>query len=141
MAIVVAEPLVIPAGIQELECFRRWARSEDFPEDGRIDFIAGSLEVDMSPEDLYTHGAAKTEIATELQLLVSRPGLGTVFVDRARFTCAAADLSAEPDVVAVFWETIDAGRVQEVPAVGREGERYVELDGAPDLVVEVLSDS
>jgi Uma2 family endonuclease len=141
MPIAVAEPLSLPAGIHELDGFRRWSRSRAFPETGRIDFVAGSLEIDRSPEDLYTHGAVKAEIAAELQLLVSRPGLGSVFVDRTRVSCAPAALSAEPDVVVVFWESIDAGRVQEIPAVSDRPGRYVELEGAPDLVVEILSDA
>ncbi len=138
---VVAQPISIPAGIHELEGFRRWARSRAFPESGRIDFVAGSLEIDISPEDLYTHGVVKAEIAAELQLLVSRSGRGSVFVDRTRVTCVSADLSAEPDVFAVFWESIDAGRVKEIPAVSDQTGRFVELEGAPDLVVEILSDA
>ena len=39
------------------------AAPDDFPERGRIDYIAGQIEVDMSPEDLFTHGSLKTEIA------------------------------------------------------------------------------
>ncbi len=49
--------------------------------------------------------------------------------------------SAEPDVVMVFWDTLDSGRVREVPAASEKTGRYVELEGAPDLVVEILSDS
>ena len=61
------ETFCIPAtATRDLEGFRRWARSDRFPERGRIDYLAGDLEVDMSPEDLYTHGTVKTEIATVL---------------------------------------------------------------------------
>jgi hypothetical protein len=35
----------------ELEGFRRWAFSAEFPEIGRIDYLAGDVEVDTSPED------------------------------------------------------------------------------------------
>jgi len=45
------EQIEIPT-IHNLAEFRRWALSEDFPERGRIDYIAGKIEVDMSPEDM-----------------------------------------------------------------------------------------
>ncbi len=61
--------------------------------------------------------------------------------DRTRISNAKAALSAEPDVVVVFWDTLDSGRAREVPAASEKPGRYVELEGAPDLVVEILSDS
>ncbi len=126
--------------IADLAEFREWARSEDFPERGRIDYIAGGLEVDMSPEDLYTHGTIKLEIAAELHARIARPRLGSVFVDRCRFSSPAAQLSVEPDVAVVLWESIDGGRVRPIPSKARRPGRYIEIEGAPDLVVEVVSD-
>ena len=137
------DPLRIPAGAGALDGFRRWARSPEFPETGRIDYLAGELEVEMSPEDLYTHGAPKAEIAATLQELIARSGRGAVFVDRARVTVPEAGesgLSAEPDVTVVLWESLDSGRVREVPAAGAAPGRFVELQGPPDLIVEVVSD-
>ncbi len=121
--------------------FRAWAVSSCFPEHGRIDFLAGDLEVDMSPEDLHTHGVVKTEISTILNLLVAHAGLGEIYIDRARISSPRADLSVEPDVVVVFWETLDSGRLRYIPAASGEPDRYVEMEGAPDLVVEIVSDS
>lgn len=43
--------------VQSLSAFRAWAMSGDFPEQGRIDYIDGRIEVDRSPEELYCHGA------------------------------------------------------------------------------------
>lgn len=134
------DPLRIPAGARGLDGFRRWARSPEFPETGRIDYLAGELEVEMSPEDLYTHGAPKAEIAATLQELIARSGEGVVFVDRARVTVPEAGLSAEPDVTVVLWESLDSSRVREVPAAGAAAGRFVELQGPPDLIVEVVSD-
>ena len=131
----------IPGQARDLAGFRAWAVSPRFPERGRIDFLAGDLEVDMSPEDLQTHSLVKTEIAAVLQLLVTRQGLGEVYVDRARISSPAADLSVEPDVVVVLWETLDSGRLRDVPAASGKPGRYIEMEGAPDLVVEILSDS
>jgi Uma2 family endonuclease len=129
----------IPATARHLAGFREWACSDDFPERGRIDFLAGDLEVDMSPEELDTHGLVKTEVATVLQLLVGRQNLGSVYVDRGRVSSPSANLSVEPDVVVVFWETLDRGRVRKVPSKKRP-DRFMELEGPPDLIVEIVSD-
>ena len=135
------ETLHIPAKAFRLEGFRAWAQSRAFPEHGRIDFLEGDLEIDMSPEDLYTHGTVKTAITATLHFLVAEPGLGYVVSDRSRVSSPQADLSAEPDVVVLFWGSIERGQVKEVPSAKGEPGRYVELEGAPDLVVEVISDS
>lgn len=136
----VEKPFRIPAYAWSFEGFRRWARSRQFPQYGRIDYIAGALEVDMSPEEIYTHSAVKVEIAVKLHSRIVGPGLGTIHIDSTRITLPAAHLSAEPDVVVVLWESLDEGRVREVPRK-RNPERSVELVGAVDLVVEVISDS
>jgi Uma2 family endonuclease len=134
------ETFCIPAtATRDLEGFRRWARSDRFPERGRIDYLAGDLEVDMSPEELHTHGLTKSEIATALQLLVAHPNKGYVYIDRARISSPAAQLSVEPDVVVVLWDSLDQGRVREVPTDKPEEGRLIEMEGAPDLVVEVVS--
>jgi len=137
----IEEQVEIPLGVRTLADFRRWAASDDFPERGRIDFISGSLEVDMSPEDLFCHGTLKGEIHGVLHQLVKRGRLGHLFVDRARVSCPEADLSAEPDVVFLSTETRASGRVRLVPKSGGEQGRYVEIEGPPDLIVEVVSDA
>lgn len=137
-------PLRIPPGVHDLERFRRWARSDRFPERGRIDYIGGRLEVDMSPEDLLTHGTVKTEIGAVLQQRISWEERGDIYIDRGRISSPGASLSVEPDVVVVLWESIDAGRIREIPKRRRQRERperFIELEGTPDLVVEVISDS
>lgn len=133
--------LHIPRQARDLDGFRAWAVSPDFPERGRIDFLAGDLEVDMSPEELHTHGLSKSEIAATLHLLIARQELGHVYIDRSRISSPAADFSVEPDVVVVFWQTLDEGRCREIPGSSRKREgRYIEMEGAPDLVVEIVSD-
>lgn len=133
-------PFLIPASARDLEGFRRWARSDRFPDYGRIDYLGGNLEVDMSPEEIYTHGTVKVEISTELQLRIGRPGLGSVLSDRTRISSPAAELSAEPDVVVVLWKSLEAGRIREISKSKKDPERLVEFEGTPDLVVEVISD-
>jgi Uma2 family endonuclease len=135
------ESIRIPRQARDLAGFRAWAVSPRFPRRGRIDFLAGDLEVDMSPEELHTHGLTKSEIGSALHLLVAREGLGNVYIDRARISSPLANLSVEPDVVVVFWETLDQGRVREISRSRRNPDRFIEMEGAPDLVVEILSNS
>lgn len=129
----------IPDTAWTLEGFRAWALSRDFPQRGRIDYLAGSIEVDMSPEELRTHVLVKTEVGVTLHELVARRERGAVYIDGARVSSPAGRLSVEPDVVVVLWDSLDAERIREVPSP-RTG-KYMELEGAPDLVVEVVSDS
>ena len=140
-ALILDFDLRIPAEVYTLERFREWCRSEDFPETGRLDFLDGEVEIDMSPEDLYPHGVVKSALASALHALVAGDrDAGNVFVDRTRVSSREAGLSVEPDVVVVLWSSLAAGTVREVPAArGGEG-RFIELEGAPDLVVEVVSD-
>ncbi len=133
--------LRVPPDAGTLEGFRRWSSSESFPEKGRIDFLDGELEIDLSPEDIYTHGGAKTALTAALYGQVVETGRGAVYVDCTRVVSVSARLSVEPDVLAVLWDSLATGRVREVPAASRKEGRFIELEGAPDLVVEVLSDS
>jgi len=127
--------------ISSLADFRRWLRADDFPERGRIDYIAGQIEVDMSPEDLFTHGTLKTEIASVVYTRVKNLANGIVLIDRSRVTCPAADLSVEPDVVFLSHATVDAGLVTFVERASEEPDRFIEIEGPPDLIIEAVSDS
>jgi Uma2 family endonuclease len=135
------EDVRIPGDLHDLEEFRRWSHGEQFPERGRIDYLQGDIEVDKSPEDLYSHGTVKVAIASRLHGLVADQNRGYVFVDRARVVSPAAGLSVEPDVVVVLRESLDGGRIRNVPSIAPRAGSYVELEGAPDLVVEVISNS
>lgn len=85
-AIIPEEPnLRIPKDAYSFEGFQRWVESDDFPETGRIDYLKGELEIDMSPEDLHTHGAPKAAITATLHHLIAGR-LGEVFVDSTRVT-------------------------------------------------------
>ena len=136
--VVLEEDLEIPL-VRSLAEFRAWATSEDFPETGRIDYIAGRIEVDMSPEDLFTHGTLKVRLVSVLDRLVEESDLGHILSDRARVSSPEADLSAEPDIVFVSHQAIESGRVRLIPKAG-QAERFIELEGAPELVVEIVSD-
>jgi Uma2 family endonuclease len=138
--VVFEEQLEIPS-IRDLADFRAWALSDEFPERGRIDYVDGRIEVDMSPEDLFTHGTLKVEVTSEIQQRVAQLDLGFVFSGETRVSSVAGNFSAEPDVVVVSYQALEDGRVTLVPkSTGEEG-RYVEIEGAVDLIVEIVSDS
>lgn len=137
-----ADDVEVPPSVQDFESFRRWTHSEEFPESGRIDFLLNRIEVDMSPEDLYTHGSVKAAIAYALFRIVEEEReAGDVFVDSTRIVSETAELSAEPDIVVVLNKSIDSGKVRWVRKTSGEQGRFVEWEGGPDLIVEIVSDS
>jgi hypothetical protein len=115
-AVILEEDFQIPAEVFSLRRFRRWSQGERFPEQGRIDYLDGLVDVDLGPEDLYTHGVVKTAVAAELHARIVKTGRGNVFVDKTRIVSPSAALSAEPDVLVVLWESLREGRAREVPA-------------------------
>jgi Uma2 family endonuclease len=135
------EQIEIPLDIGSLADFRRWALSDRFPETGRIDFVAGRIEVDMSPEDLFCHGTLKVELVRVLGQRVKDASLGHLFTDRTRVSSVDAGLSVEPDIVLNCHETLRSGRVRLVPKSGGRPGQYVEVEGPPDLIVEIVSDT
>ena len=95
----------------------------------------------MTPEDLYTHGSPKTAIVAVLSQEIYVPQKGLVFIDSARISSDAANLSAEPDIVVILAKSLESGCVRLIPKASGAPERYVEIEGAVDLVVECVSDS
>ncbi|MFL5343118.1 MAG: Uma2 family endonuclease [Gemmataceae bacterium] len=124
--------------MNDLESFRRWSDSRRFPEVGHIYYYDGAVHVDMSKEQLYTHGAVKMEYAVVLGNLVKAARSGRLWCDSAYVTHEGADLSCVPDFVFVSWEALRGRRVR--PIEGRET-GYVELEGSPDMALEIVSDS
>ena len=139
-SIIFQEQLEVPGDIGSLADFRRWATSDGFPDQGRIDYIAGCIEVDMSPESLYTHGGLKVELVRVLAQLVRDDDLGELYTDHARISSVPADLSAEPDIIFLSHASIDSASVQFVEKANRADDA-IEIEGGPDLVVEIVSDS
>lgn len=123
-----------------LAAFRRWALSDDSPSRGRFDFIDSEIEVEWEPEDFFTHGTLKGELLRGISDEIGKAEGGYLFT-RARFSCPATNLSAQPDGTFVSVQSVESGRIGLMPKPGGEAWQYVELEGPPDLVVEVVSDS
>lgn len=135
--IIFEEKVAIPADVTDVESFRRWALSPRFPDRGRFSFLAGEVWFDMSPEELLTHNRVKGEFARILGNLLASTPTGYFFHDRALLTCPLVGLSTEADGTFVSFESLRSGRVRMVE--GTKG--FVELEGAPDMVLEVVSPS
>lgn len=130
-----ADEAFIPLGITDLASFRRWADSELYPDRGKFHYLQHEIWVDLHPEPLFTHNLVRTSLTSTLSELRDD---GYFFMSGIRFSHVAADLSAQPDLVFVSFAAIQQGKVQFVR--GRLG-GYVELEGSPELVVEIISPS
>src|SRR4051812_13315606 len=73
--------VIVPPSAHTLAGFRTWAKSDDFPERGRISFLDREIFIDMSPEELETHLQVKTEIGYVLVGLNKRTKLGEFYAD------------------------------------------------------------
>jgi len=139
-SVVFGEQLEIPLSIGSLPEFRQWALSTDFPKTGRIDYIHGKIEVDMSPENLFSHGTLKAKLGYAMVARTEELALGHVFIDSTRISNVEARLSSEPDILVLSQAAIDEGRVRLIAASSHEPNSFVEIEGSPDLVVEIVSD-
>lgn len=130
--------VTVPDWVVDVESFRRWADAEDFPDHVRVGYLKGEVWVDMSKEQLFTHSRVKMRITSTLDRLVEQGNLGFVFADGVLLSNEEAVLSGNPDAVFVSTASVQCKRVQLVEGV-EEG--YVELEGSPDMVLEVVSSS
>lgn len=130
----------MPASAWHHAGFRVWVKSDELPDDVRVAFVEGEVFVEMSPDSIESHNKVKTAVTATLERIVQEEDLGEVYSDRALLTHPGAELSTEPDAIFASWATFESRRLELVPKARDESD-YVELVGAPDLVVEVVSDS
>ncbi|MBC7855415.1 MAG: Uma2 family endonuclease [Pirellulaceae bacterium] len=133
-----APPIHIPASAFSFAGFRRWANSPDYPQHGRICYIRGEIEVDRNADELRHHNPVKSAILADLTHLIRAEKLGKVLADGVRLVNEDGDVISEPDLVFASYESIQSGKVRYVPSVD-ESDRLVEMEGTPDLVLEVVS--
>jgi Uma2 family endonuclease len=132
-------PVTVPArATSSLDSFREWIGDHDLPEKTRTDYYRGEVWIDMSQEQLFTHGAVKTEIARVLSDIAKREKLGRYWCNGILVTIPEAELSGNPDGTFVSHHAVASGNVTFTP--GAEG-GYVEVVGVVDMVLEVVSDS
>jgi Uma2 family endonuclease len=122
-----------PDWVRDLSSFRRWAKSDDFPRRGWYAYLNGGLWADPTMETLE-HNKLKIKVGSVLTALVEDSDIGQFLGDRMLLTNAAAGLSTEPDGMFVSYEAIRSGRARLT-----EGTDSLELEGSPDMVLEVVS--
>src|SRR5436305_12270315 len=111
----------IPVWVKDLDSFRRWSRSDEFPEHGRLSHLAGELWVDLSMERA-AHNRIKGVLSEEVGRLVRDQELGRSFHDGMRLVHVGAEISTEPDGMFVSHDALDTGRV-----VLEEGDEALEV--------------
>jgi Uma2 family endonuclease len=143
--VVFAEPLNgstvhVPTSAHTYEGFRAWTLSDDFPEQGRITYIRGRVYVDLTMEELEGHNKVKMEITRVLANINAEEDLGEAYCDGARIANPEGDVSSEPDALFCLWETLESRRAVFLPKRS-DPEQEMVIEGTPDLVVEIISDS
>jgi Uma2 family endonuclease len=134
--VVIADKGTIPDWVRDFDSFRRWARSSEFPESGGISFIDGEIWVDFSMEQLFSHNRVKTAVTYAVMRLLSETRTGDYVGDRMLLSNVSAKLASEPDGLYYHWSTVQSGRLKLVESAD---EGCTELDGTPDMVMEIVS--
>jgi Uma2 family endonuclease len=130
----------IPTSASTLAGFRAWATSDEFPQHIRAAFIDKEIFIEMSNEEPQSHIAVKDEIISVLKNLNRERKLGKLYGDGLLVSNEAASVSNNPDASFFTLESYRSGRVRLVPKQDKE-DRYRELQGTPDWVLEVISDN
>src|SRR5262249_22600433 len=130
--------LHVPGWVVDIESFRKWTETEEFPERGNIWWLRGEVWADMSKQQAFTHIDVKGAIFAVLYFVVKEGKLGRVFTDGFLFTNLDADISGPPDGIFMSRRTMDSERVRLITGAV---EGVVEVQGSPDMVLEVVSDS
>jgi len=134
--VVIADQIRIPSWVNDLESYRRWSRSDDYPERSWVSFLDGEIWVDTDVEQLFTHNGVKTAFTIALGGIVKSEGLGYYFSDRALLSNESANLSTEPDGTFCSFTPLEDKRAYLVEGAT---EGHVEIEGEPDMVLEVVS--
>jgi Uma2 family endonuclease len=135
--VIESDQVSVPEWVTDLDSFRRWTDSEDFPQTGRICYLNGEVWVDMSKEQVFTHVLVKTRIAAVLSELVEAKEWGLFLGDGISLVNVDADIAVNPD--ALF--TSNDSLADRVRILEGKKEGYVELEGSPDMVLEVVGTS
>lgn len=136
--VVVENKITIPGWIGTLQEYRRWAESDDYPQSGWVAYLNGVIFVDATKEELLAHNQVKYAFTGMFYSLLTQQPTGRFVVDRMLLVNEAANLSTEPDGLFFLWDTVKTGRLLLVPG---KTTGYTQLDGTPDVVLEIVSDN
>jgi Uma2 family endonuclease len=127
-----------PEWVRDLHSFRRWTDSEEFPEEGNTWWLCGEVWVDMSKQQIFTHVLVKTVVTPVLHRLVEEEKSGLMLADGVLLTNFPADISGNPDALFLSNDGLDSGEARLIES--KDG-GYLEVQGSPDMVLEVVSAS
>lgn len=136
--VVVESNITIPGWIHDLESYRRWATSDEYPQNGSVSYLNGAIWVDPNMEEFLTHNRVKQAFNGVFFALLAENAVGCFVPDRMLLVNKAANLSTEPDGLFYFWATMQTDRLRLV--LGKKA-GYMQLEGTPDVVLEIVSDS
>ena len=128
----------IPGWVIDHASFRRWFQSQDFPEEGRVSFLNGEVIFDLSREQIFSHVRIKMVFTAALSDIEKRAKSGVYFTSGLLISHLGAEVSNNPDGVFVANASFEDGTVRLVEGA-KQG--FIELEGSPDMVLEVVSDS
>ena len=134
--VIVQGHMVIPRWVEDLASFRRWRLSDGAADAGDVAFLDSCIWVDLSREEFLTHNQVKAAYDYAIMNVVNPASLGRYVPDRMLLTNAHANVSTEPDGLFFTWETMRSGRLR---LVEREDQDFMELEGTPDQVLEIVS--
>ena len=100
------EKVRIPANLTDLEAFRRWAHSDQFPDRGRFAFLRDEFWVDLTMEQAFTHNRVKTRVNSVLDELTVSAALGYYFSDGMLLTNPDVDLGTVPDGMFLSYDSL-----------------------------------
>ncbi len=132
------EILTLPDSGCGLETFRQWALSDESPNNAPVFYLAGEVWIDMSKEQFFSHNKIKTEFTRVLSNIAKKKRLGSYCSDGMLLSNEEAELSGNPDGIFVANASFRSGKVQLVEGADSG---FVEMEGSPDMVLEVVSDS
>jgi Uma2 family endonuclease len=128
----------IPSWVVDHESYRRWARSDEYPEKGHFAYLNGTIWIDLTMEQVFSHNSVKTAISSVLASFVRERDLGYFFSDGNLVSHPGASLSSEPDACFLSYETIQSLKARWIAG---KTEGVVEIEGSPDMTLEVVSTS
>ena len=138
VVIVDSIELDIPSWVTDLGSFRKWIDDPQFPEKLPVWWLRGKVWADMSREQLFSHNLVRTAITSVLWQLVLNEDLGVLWSDGAFLSNLDANIGGKPDLLYCSHESLASGKLALVE--GSEG-GAVEVQGTPDMVLEVVSRS
>jgi Uma2 family endonuclease len=138
MPTVIAEgyELSIPEWVTNLAAFRQWVAGPEFPRRADVWWLRDRVRADMTREpDLHVQVRAAVE--RTLLDLCGQTELGRYLARGACLVNVVAGFAGRPDGMYISLEGRDAGRYR----LNETEHDRAEVEGTPDMVLEVLGDS